>query len=304
MSDVLSKIFDADQIDQQSDRRAQWAVVLKGATLFTSLAIKAKDAAKTAQGHQIMSKARANAGLDSAILSAIFGGEVPAVPENRLMAALAEAGQTATKAELEDAREVIAEWQKAEEAAKAERMAKAKAERAKENLAYSAKIDAAIAATEARRQTDIQTVTFTADFTQEDAIILGSGEKVGLIGYARKKSNFWQLAELARHNAKLLGLPSSNAGALPVRFRSELRGVATYVVDETILDNIKASLAAEKAEKAEALAAEKAVQAEKAEAKAKAEKEVRVAALLAAGGIEVDGIILTEDGREIKLEDV
>lgn len=301
MTDVLSKVFDADQIDQQSDRRAAWAGVLKGATLFTAMAIKANDAAKTAQGRDIMAKASANAGLDSAILSAIFGGEVPAVPENRLMAALAEAGQTATKAELEKAREIIAEWQKAEEAAKAERMAKAKAVRAEENLAFRARTEAAVAATESRRETDIQTVTFTADFTQEDALILETGVKVGLIGYNRKKSNFWQLAELARHNAKLLGLPSSNAGALPVRFRSELRGVATYVVDETLLVDIKAALAAEKAEQAEKAAA---LAEKEAEAKAKAEKEGRLAALLAAGGIVVDGIILTEDGQEIKLEDV
>lgn len=293
MTDVLSKIFNADQIDQQSDRRATWAGVLKGATLFTAMAIKAKDAAKTAQGRDIMAKASANAGLDSAILSAIFGGEVPAVPENRLMAALAEAGQTATKAELEKAREIIAEWQKAEEAAKAERMAKAKALRAEENLAFRARTEAAVAATESRRETDVQTVSFTAGFTQEDALILETGVRVNLVGYNRKKPNFWELAELAAYHAKTLGL-ASNAGALPVRFRSELRGVATYVVDETLLGDIKAALAAEKAEQAE----------KEAEAKAKAEKEGRLAALLAAGGIVVDGIILTEDGQEIKLEDV
>jgi hypothetical protein len=292
MSDILSKVFDPDHIDPQTARRAEWAVVLKGAVLFTALACQAKDTAKAVQGHDIIAKARDYSGLDSAILSAIFGGEVPPVPENRLMAAIVEAGKTATAEELKAARAVMAVWRKAEETAKAERMAKAKAVRAKENLVFWARTEAAVAATAARRDADVKTVTFTAGFTQEEGEILSTGVKVGLIGYAKKKANFYELAELARHYAKTLGLPS-NAGALPVRFRSEVRGFATYAVDETLLGDIKQALAIENAAQ-EALAAEK----------AKAEKEGRLAALVAAGAIIIDGILLTEDGKEIKLEDI
>ena len=276
----------------QTARRAEWAVVLKGAVLFTAMAIQAKDAAKAAQCYDIIAKARDYSGLDSAVLSAIFGGEVPPVPESRLMSALAEAGKTATAEELKAARGVMAAWQKAEEAAKAERMAKAKVVRAEENLVFRARTEAAVAATAVRRDTDVQTVTFTAGFTQEEAEILSTGVKVGLIGYAKKKANFYQLAELARHHAKTLGLPS-NAGALPVRFRSEVRGFATYVVDEALLGDIKQALA-------EANAAQEALAAEK----AKAEKEGRLAALVAAGAIIIDGILLTDDGQEMKLEDI
>lgn len=276
----------------QTARRAEWAVVLKGAVLFTALAIQAKDAAKAAQGYDIIAKARDYSGLDSVILAAIFGGEVPPVPENRLMAAIVEAGKTATAEALKAAREVIAVWQKAEEAAKAERLAKAKAVRAEENLIFRARTEAATAATAVRRDADFQTVTFMAGFTQEEAEILSTGAKVGLIGYTKKKANFYQLAELARHHAKTLGLPS-NAGALPVRFRSEVRGFATYAVDEALLGDIKAALATENVAQ-EALA----------EAKAKADKEGRLSALVAAGAIIIDGILLTEDGQEIKLEDI
>ena len=292
MSDVLSKVFDVGQMDPQTARRAEWGVVLKGALLYTAHAVQAKDAAKAAQGYDIMAKARDYSGLDSAILSAIFGGEVPPVPENRLMAALTEAGKTATAEARKAAREVVAVWVKAKEAAKAERMAKAKAVRAEENLAFWARTEAAVAATAARRDADVKTVTFTAGFTQEEGEILSTGVKVGILGYTKKKANFYELAELARHHAKMLGLPS-NAGALPVRFRSEIRGFATYAVDEALLGDIKQALA-------EANAAQEAL----AEAKAKAEKEGRLAALVAAGAIIVDGILLTEDGQEMKLEDI
>lgn len=121
----------------QAERRAQWALVLKGASLFTAMAVKARDWAKARQGEELVTWASNNSGLDAALLRGIFGGgEVPAVDmSNRLLAACLNAGKTATDAEVAKAREVVRANKAAREAAAQARRDAERAERAAQNRA-------------------------------------------------------------------------------------------------------------------------------------------------------------------------
>ena len=120
----------------QAERRAQWALVLKGAILFTAMAVKARDWAKARQGEELVTWASNNSGLDAALLRGIFGGEVPAVDmSNRLLAACLNAGKTATDAEVAKAREVVRANKAAREAAAQARRDAERAERAAQNRA-------------------------------------------------------------------------------------------------------------------------------------------------------------------------
>lgn len=122
---------------QQAERRAQWGLVLKGATLYTAMAVQACDWAKARQGEELIATASGRGGLDSALLSAIFGGEVPALDlSNRLLSACYEAGQTASDHAISAAREVVRANKAGREAAA---QARRDAERAAEKAAYIAK---------------------------------------------------------------------------------------------------------------------------------------------------------------------
>ncbi len=117
--------------DGSADVRAQWAQVLTGAILFTAMAVKARDWAKVQQGEDLMAMASGRAGLDSAFLSAVFGGDVPAVDmSNRLIAACYDAGGKATAQALDSAREVVRANKALREAADRARKAAGQANRA------------------------------------------------------------------------------------------------------------------------------------------------------------------------------
>ena len=127
----------ASSAGQQAERRAQWGVVLKGAILYTALAVQARDWAKARQGEGLITAASGRGGLDSALLTAIFGGEVPALDlSNRLLAACYEAGQTASDNAVAAAREVVRANRAGREAVAQSRRT---AERATEKAAYAAK---------------------------------------------------------------------------------------------------------------------------------------------------------------------
>ena len=127
----------ASSAGQQAERRAQWALALKGATLFTAMAVQARDWAKARQGEELIANASRLGGVDSALLTAIFGGEVPALDlSNRLMAACYEAGQTASDKDVATARELVRVNKAGREAAAQNRRI---AERAADQAAYAAK---------------------------------------------------------------------------------------------------------------------------------------------------------------------
>lgn len=99
---------EVDGTEPQAPRRVQWAVVHKGATLFTALAVQGRDWVKARQGEELMAMASGRAGLDAALLSAVFGGEIPVVDmNNRMIAACFEAGKVATEEQLKKARELV-----------------------------------------------------------------------------------------------------------------------------------------------------------------------------------------------------
>jgi hypothetical protein len=93
---------------EQSERRAQWSLVLNGAVLFTAMAVNHRDWAKARQGESLIATASGRAGVDSALLTAIFGGEVPQVDmSNPMIAACHDAGKSASAEQLAIAREVV-----------------------------------------------------------------------------------------------------------------------------------------------------------------------------------------------------
>lgn len=279
----------------QTARRAEWAVVLKGAVLFTAMAIKAKDAAKAAQGRDIMAKARNYSGLDSALLSAIFGGEVPAVPENRLMAALIEAGRSATAEELKAAREVVATDEAARKAAKEAAYAAKKAAERESTRAYNARQDALKAARAPEKAARLAEKANAAAAKAEavkanEAKITQMGGLINTVG-----AMVSTLDNHAQVEAEIKALLAEAGVSLSMAFghmtaHKPIVGYALCLVaDEAgvrgFVNVVNSTPAVE---------AHKAVEA----------KQAKIESLLADGGILVDGIILTEDGHEIKLEDI
>jgi hypothetical protein len=63
---------EVDGTGHQAPRRGQWAVVHKGATLFTALALQGRDWVKARQGEDLMAMACGRAGLDVAFLCPPF----------------------------------------------------------------------------------------------------------------------------------------------------------------------------------------------------------------------------------------
>lgn len=123
----------ADLGGNAAERRAQWGVVLKGAALYTAMAVQARDWVKAKQGEELMSTASGRAGLESALLVAICGGEVPAVDmSNRLLVACFEAGKTACDEQVAKARAVVQENKASREAAAQERREAERAQRAEQ----------------------------------------------------------------------------------------------------------------------------------------------------------------------------
>lgn len=279
----------------QTARRAEWAVVLKGAVLFTAMAIQAKDAAKAAQGREIMAKARANAGLDSAILSAIFGGEVPAVPENRLIAALTEAGKSATAEELKAAREVVATDEAARKAAKEAAYAAQKAARRESARSYNERQDALRAARAPEKAA--RAAEKAAAAAAKSAAVEANKAKITQMGELVAKVGA-MVSTLENHlkvEADIKNLLADAGVSLQMEFghMAAHKAIVGYALCLSATEtgvmgfvNVLNSTPAVDAHRA-AVA-----------------KQAKIDAILAKGGILVDGIILTEDGHEIKLEDI
>lgn len=279
----------------QTARRAEWAVVLKGAVLFTAMAIKAKDAAKAAQGYDIMAKARNYSGLDAALLSAVFGGEVPVVPENRIIAALTEAAKAATAEEMKAAREVVAKDEAARKAAKEAVYAAKKAERRESTRAYNARQDALKAARAPEKAARAAEKANVAAAKAE--AVKANEERIAQMGCLVETVGA-MVSTVENHGkveAEIKALLAEAGVSLSMAFghmtaHKPIVGYALCLVaDESgvrgFVNVVNSTSAVE---------AHKAVEA----------KQAKIEFLLADGGILVDGIILTEDGHEIKLEDI
>lgn len=276
-------------VGQKAERRAQWGAVLRGATLYTAMAVKARDWAKVRQGEELMTTAGGRAGLDSSLLTAIFGGEVPAIDlSNRLLTACYEAGQTASDQAIAEARAVVRENKASRETAAKSRQAAAwaaeKAVLAQKKAAEKAAFEAAAplrkaaAATKAAEKAALEQAAAAKAAVSRAAI---AGEKAQAV--------------IAQYQGTV-GITEDVVAAA---------NEATAFLDGLGVNVTKLSSAPSAWATLKILVGEKSVTVLVDEIRQEPEslrRARRVQALIAEGGIEVDGVILCDDGSEIDVK--
>ena len=272
-----------------SERRAKWGSVLNGAILFTAMAVQAREWAKVRQGEELMAMASGRAGLDAALLSAIFGGDVPAVDmSNRLLVACFEAGKTATPDAVDQARQVVranrgqreAAAQDRRDAERTQHEAKNRADRLVRTQNRANREAAKEQASHARAQREAdEKVAYAAQKTAFNTA-MASDPVSALVarwnGFEGAAAEVKTAAETAADELRAAGVVVETISAISgqwgrIKVLSGSRSVTIFADDlrqEPVLVR-RARLLAEH---------------------------------LATGAILVDGVILTDDGREIAVE--
>jgi hypothetical protein len=275
----------ADGTGGSADSRAQWALVLKGATLYTAMAVVSRDLTKVRQGEQIISLSSGHAGLNSALFSAIFGGEIPEVDlTNPVVAACFEAGKTASKQDVDQASEVV----RADKARRdASAQARRDAERSAAKAAYAAKkaADAAAWAAEAP-QRKAAADKAAAEKSAAQAAAKEKAEKEAAAAAAETEAAVAKIVDTAAvgHSGAMYLTQEKLWAVRSPRIRTEGsfahgQKYARIEIVEVYGNKVLRVLP-----------------------EGDASRDLLCAAAIAAGAIEIDGVILCDDGSEIFLE--